>query len=571
MTQVQKKSAQKIPENRKYYKNNKQLRAAGVPIDYTEWQLDEIIKCETDPVYFCKTYMKIVHVDRGLINLVPYPYQERIIQSLTDNRFVICKIPRQSGKTTVTVGYILHYILFNKDVKVAILANKGTLARDILDRLKKSFEYLPPWLQQGVEIWNKGSIELENGSKVIADATAGSSIRGQTFNLVLLDEFAHIHPNQADDFMNSVYPTISSGKTTRVIIVSTPKGMNKFYKIWKDAEEHKNDYIPIEASWREVPGRDDEWMEETIKNIGGQVAFDQEFGCDFMGSQNTLIDSVTLRNLTSMTPIATTDQGLKIFKRPYMEYDYTGRPINRGQYIITVDVARGLGGDYSVASVWRFDTFPYEQVATFRSNTISPLLFPDVINRLSKMYNDAYVLLELNDLGEQVADILYQDLECETILSTVREKKKGQVLYGGATTNSQFGLKTDKKTKRIGCSNLKQLMENQKLIIHDEETIEEFCNFVEKRGSYEADQGYHDDMVMTAVLLGWVSTQDLFKDMAKRDIRKEISDVTSKTLDDESIPFIMISNGLDHHNDETMPMMQDEDGTTWFPVMSLPY
>ena len=278
------------------YLGNPLLKKANVNIQFTPDQVKEFIKCKEDPVYFANNYIKIVSVDEGLVPFNIYPFQEKLIKNFHNHRFNICKMPRQSGKSTTVVSYLLHYVVFNDNVNVGILANKASTAKDLLGRLQKSYENLPKWMQQGVQVWNKASLELENGSKIIAASTSASAVRGMSFNIIFLDEFAFIPNHIAEDFFSSVYPTISSGKTTKVIIVSTPKGMNHFYRLWHDSERGRNEYIPTEVHWTEVPGRDAAWKAQTISNTSEQQ-FQQEFECDFLGSSDTLISSAKLKSL----------------------------------------------------------------------------------------------------------------------------------------------------------------------------------------------------------------------------------------------------------------------------------
>jgi len=412
--------------------------------------------------------------------------------------------------TTCVAAYFLHYVLFNKDKKCAILANKGSLARDILGRIQKSYESLPEWLQQGVVEWNKGSIELENGSKIIAAATASSAIRGETFNVILLDEFAHIHNNLAEEFFASVYPTISSG----------------------------NDYFPFEVHWSEIPGRDEAWKQQTIKNTSADQ-FAQEFGCEFLGSQSTLINSAKLKTLAAKDPIIVKGE-LKIYQAPYRVMDQYYKVIGGGKYAITVDVSRGLGNDYSTFSVWRIDREPFEQVATYRNDLISPYSYPNIISHVAEQYNNAHVLIEINDAGLEVADNLIYELEYENVFMVTRDKKRGQVLtLGGAST--QWGVRTDKRSKRIGCQSFKDLLEGDQMIINDQETIEELFNFVAAGASYQADVGFHDDMVMTCVLFGWLTHQQAFKQYIESNPHQK----DKHQLAEETLPFGFVNNGVE--------------------------
>ena len=391
------------------YLGNPLLKKANVDIQFTPDQIKEFIKCKDDPVYFANNYIKIVSVDEGLIPFEIYPFQEKLIKNFHSHRFNICKMPRQSGKSTTVVSYLLHYVVFNDNVNVGILANKASTAKDLLGRLQKSYENLPKWMQQGVQVWNKASLELENGSKIIAASTSASAVRGMSFNIIFLDEFAFIPNHIADEFFSSVYPTISSGKTTKVIIVSTPKGMNHFYRLWHNAERGRNEYIPTEVHWSEVPGRDAVWKAQTISNTSEQQ-FQQEFECDFLGSSDTLISSAKLKSLIFEDPIQK-NKGLDVYFNP----------IEDRSYFITVDVARGTENDYSAFIVFDITEFPWRVVAKYKNNQIKPMLFPSIISDVAKAYNQSYILVEINDIGEQVANILHFDLEYENVLPSLHE------------------------------------------------------------------------------------------------------------------------------------------------------
>lgn len=537
------------------YLSNPNLKKVGVPQEFTQEQIQEYIKCAQDPIRFTKNYVKIVHVDRGLIPLALYEYQERMINTFHGNRFVITKMPRQSGKSTSVVAYILHFILFNKDKNVALLANKAELARELLDRIKKAYENLPLWMQQGIVSWNKGSIELENGSKIIATSTTGSAARGQSFSLVFLDEFAFVHPNTADEFFKSVYPTISSGQETKMIIVSTPKGMNHFYKMWVEAEEKRSKFVPLAVDWWETPGRDEKWKEEQIANTS-QEDFDQEFACNFLGSSNTLINVNTLRNLAFVTPAYTKGS-----------YDQYVAPQARHEYVISVDTSRGVGIDKSAFVVIDITEPPYKVVAKYYDSDISSMLYPEIVYSVAKNYNDAFILVELNDIGEQVANILYRDLEYENLFMSMVKGRKGQVISGGYGKNVQYGVRTTKSVKSLGCSTLKDLVENNKLIIEDFDTINELSNFILNKGSYEADVGYHDDLVMCLVLFGWLTRQDYFRDLTNIDIRRKFVDERERMMEEEMLPFGFYNDGSEDIQATTTVedyySIDDMRGTNW--------
>ena len=518
------------------YLNNPNLKSAGVQIDWTEEQAQEYVKCMEDPVYFVKRYVKIVNVDLGLVNFELYPFQEKMIESFTDNRFTICKIGRQSGKSITCIAFFLHYILFNKDVSVALLANKLATARELLSRLQMAYEHLPKWLQQGVVTWNKGNIELENGAKVMAAATSSSAIRGGSFNILFLDEFAFVPNEMAEEFFNSVYPTISSGQSTKVIIVSTPQGMNHFYKLWVDAEEGRNTYNPISVHWSEVPGRDEKWKQTTIKNTSAEQ-FRQEFDTEFLGSTNTLINVTKLKNMPYKNPRKVAEDGnLKIY----------GFPKKNGVYFVTVDVARGRGGDYSAFSIFDATQIPYTQVVTYRSNNIPPMVYPTIIRRMAQTYNEAFVLVEINDVGQQISDILYHEMEYENIISISSDTRKGQSISSGFSGKSTtMGIRTTKSTKKIGCMNMKSLIEEDKLIIKDFETINELTSFISKGHKYEAEAGKFDDLVDTLILFSWMTTDNFFKELCDVDTRKEIYEERLKHLEENMLPFGFITSSND--------------------------
>lgn len=513
------------------YLGNPNLKAKGVPVNFDKEHVKEYIKCSKNPVYFAKNYVKIINVDKGLVPFKLYKFQKEMVETFNANRFSICKLPRQSGKSTTVTAYILWLILFKDSQNIAILANKGSLARDLLGKIQFAYEYLPKWLQQGIVVWNKGNIELENSSKVVAAATSSSAIRGGSYNLIFLDEFAFVGNNLAEEFFSSVYPTISSGQTSKVIIVSTPNGMNHFYKMWIDAEEKNSQYVPIEVHWSEVPGRTEKWKKETIANTS-EEQFRQEFECEFLGSAGTLIHPTKLRVLAHVTPIKKW-QDVEIYEEPKQDAIYT----------MSVDVSRGVGLDYSAFIVVDISQMPYKLVAKYRSKDISPLLYPTIIYNVAKYYNEAYVLVEINDIGQQVADILHQDLEYENMLATSVKGRAGQQISGGFSGSSSMGIRTTKQVKRIGCSNLKDLIEQDKFIIQDYETIVELSTFISRGGSYESEEGSHDDLVMCCVLFSWLAKQTYFRDITNTDIRQKIYDEKLRMLDDEALPFAIIDDG----------------------------
>jgi len=514
------------------YLGNSNLKRVGVTISFTEEEAQEFIKCASDPVYFIKTYVKIVNVDSGLIPFNMWDFQEEMVRDFHANRFSICKMPRQVGKTTTTVGYMLWCVLFQEEYNIAILANKGQLAQEILSRVQKAYEYLPLWLQQGIITWNKRNIELENGSKIYAYATSAAGVRGGTYNLIFLDEFAFVPKNMADEFFTSTYPVVSSGKTSKVIIVSTPCGLNHFYKMWVDATEKRSLYKPIEVHWSMVPGRDAKWKEETIRNTS-EEQFRQEFETEFIGSSATLITGAKLRSLAFFDP-------------PWQEenLDIYEQPMPNRLYIATVDCSEGVGLDYHTINMIDVTEVPYRQVAKYRNNKLPLLFFPTVIYSLCKRYNEAYALIETNNVGQQVVDILHYDLEYEYVYKIDHHHIKGQTISGGFKRASNFGIKTTKTVKKIGCANLKTLIESDKLKIQDFDTIAELNTFVRVRDSYAAEEGNNDDIVMGLVLFAWLTAQTYFKDSTNIDIRKVLLEENNMLTDEDLTPVGFIDDGL---------------------------
>ena len=535
------------------YLGNPNLKKANVSQEWTEEEIKEYGRCMKDPIYFIKNYIMIVSLDEGLVPFEMYDFQKEMVGTFHNNRFTICKLPRQSGKSTTIIAYLLHYVLFNASVNVAILANKAATARDLLGRLQLAYEHLPKWLQQGVMSWNKGSLELENGSKILASSTSASAVRGGSYNIIFLDEFAYVPSNVAEQFFSSVYPTISSGKTTKVMIVSTPHGMNMFYKLWVDAEEQRNSYIPIEVHWSEVPGRDEEWKAETIKNTSEQQ-FNTEFECEFLGSINTLISSAKLKTMPYRKP-KQSNAGLDVHELP--EKDKT--------YVLCADVSRGTANDYSAFVVVDVSQMPYKVVAKFRDNEIKPLIFPAKIYEVAKAYNQAFVLVEVNDIGEQVASSLQFDMEYDNLIMASMRGRAGQILGGGFSGGrAQLGVRTTKAVKKIGCSNLKQLIEDNKLIVEDYDIINELSTFIVKGSSHQADDGCTDDLVACLFIFAWVTDQTYFKELTDMDIRKTMMAEQQDMLEQDMAPFGFIVDGLE---DENIGEMVDEYGTRWNPIV----
>lgn len=524
------------------YLGNQHLKRGGVAIEYTPEMIQEYMKCAEDPIYFAKKYIQIVHVDKGLVPFDMYDYQQEICEKIFHNRRVAVLTARQSGKTTTAVAVILHYILFNQHKTVAILANKGDSAAEVLSRIKLAYEALPKWLQQGIEEWNKRNIVLENGCKIYVGSTTSSSIRGKSISFLYLDEVAFIEGY--DEFFQSTYPTISSGEETKLLMTSTPNGLNHFWKTCKGAEEGTNGYEFVKVMWYDVPGRDEKWRQETIAALDhDEQKFLQEYCCEFLGSSGTLISGQKLKELAPSKPIYAAD-GIKQWERPIEGHVYT----------ITVDVSRGKGLDYSTFSVIDVTSMPYKQVCTFRDNFVSPGDYASIIYRVATLYNKAHVLVEINDIGGQVSDSLFMDFGYEEILMTENFGRQGKRIAGGfGGKKVDRGLRTTKITKILGCSFAKLLIEQNQLIINDEVTIEEFKRFSKKGQSYEAEPGAHDDMVMSILLFAWLSNQMFFKELTDINTLAMLRDKTEKQIEDDLLPFGFIDDGS---TDEAAPVIE---------------
>lgn len=532
------------------YLGNENLKRKGTNIEWTEDKVQEFIKCAQDPIYFAEKYIQIVHVDHGLISIRMYDYQKEIVEKITNNRRVTVVTSRQAGKTTTAVCVILHYVLFNDHKTVALLANKGDAAREILDRIKIAYEALPKWLQQGVVEWNKGSVEFENGCKIIASATSSSAIRGKSISLLYIDETAFVE--NWDEFFASVFPTISSGKTTKILFTSTPNGLNHFYKTCEGAREGTNGYEYVQVLWKDVPGRDEAWKHETLSSMDFDYEkFAQEFECEFLGSSGTLIEGNKLKQLVYKQPI-TENSGLCMYHLP----------VEKHSYVCIVDVSRGKGLDYSAFHIIDVTKMPYKQVCSFRDNMITPIEYAEMIHRTVKHYNESAVLIEVNDIGEQVSDLLHYDFEYENLLYTESAGRSGKRISSGFGSNVDKGVRTTKTVKSVGCSILKLLIEQDQLILYDFATIRELSTFSRKGVSYEAESGCHDDLVMGLVLFAWLSDQQFFKEMTDINTLKALRRKNEEEIMNELIPFGIIDDGSEE--DDGIMLGASEERNTEF-------
>ena len=532
------------------YNGNVNLKRKGVSVEFSQEMVGEFIKCAQNPTYFAEKYIQIVHVDHGLIPISLYDYQKEIVDKITNNRRVTVVTSRQAGKTTTAVAVILHYVLFNEHKTCALLANKGDAAREILDRIKIAYEALPKWMQQGVMEWNKGSVEFENGCKIIAGSTSSSAIRGKSISFLYIDETAFVE--NWDEFFASVFPTISSGETTKMLYTSTPNGLNHFYKTCQGAKEDTNGFEYVEVPWQKVPGRDDAWKQETLAAMDfDKQKFNQEFECGFLGSSGTLIDGSKLKTLVTQRPIAETPQ-MKVYEQPQKGHIYC----------LIADVSRGKGLDYSAFHVIDVTTMPYKQVFVYRDNTISPIDYASTIHNVLKRYNDAYTLVEINDIGGQVTDLLHHEFECESMLLTESAGRSGKRLSTGFSKNADKGIRTTKSVKAVGCNMIKMLIEQDQIIINDFDTVNEFSTFSRRGKTYQAESGRHDDLVMGLVLFGWMSDQIFFKEITDINTVDRLKERNENAMIESLLPIGF--NSYDHENEnQGVSMSVSDDDDSW--------
>ena len=505
------------------YLGNPNVKRDGVSEQWTAESITEYKKCMDNPIYFAETHLKVINLDEGLVPFKLYPYQEEMFGRFNEHRFNIILACRQSGKSISVCAYLLWYALFHPEKTVAILANKASTAREMLSRITLMLENLPFFLQPGTKALNKGSLEFGNNSRIITAATTGSSIRGLSINLLYLDEFAFVE--KASEFYTSTYPVVSAGKDTKVIITSTANGIgNMFYKIWEGAVQEVNEFNHFRVDWYDVPGRDEIWKQQTINNTS-KLQFDQEFGNTFFGTGDTLIGAEALMELRAEQSERYIEQGDGLI---YQE------PIKDHEYIMCVDVGKGRGQDYSTFTLIDISVKPFQQVAVYRNNAISPLLFPSIIYKYAVSYNKAYVVIESNDQGSMVANGLYHELEYDNVHveSAVKANAIGQAMT--------------RRVKRLGCSGLKDLLETNKLKIVDEQTILEISTFVGRGNSYEASEGNHDDLVMNLVMFGYFAQTQFFNDMTDINLKEMMFKQRMDEIEADIVPFGWVDDGSEY-------------------------
>lgn len=515
-------------------RNNKRSRYLGLPnlkranikTQWTQEMINEWKRCRDDVVYFAQTYCAITHIDYGVIKVQLRDYQKDMLKIMAGSRMSVSKLSRQLGKTTAVAIYLAHYVCFNKAKAVGILAHKGSMSAEVLDRTKQAIELLPDFLQPGIVEWNKGSIELDNGSSIGAYASSPDAVRGNSFSLIYIDECAFI-PNFQDAWL-AIQPVISSGRHSKILITTTPNGMNHFYDIWTAAVEGKSGFVPYEAEWNSVKERlyddndifDDGWSWSSTTIFGSSVdQFRQEHRGVFSGGSGTLISGMKLAIMSHLNPINNTSE-TRFFK--FKE------PSPERKYIATLDSAEGRGQDYHALNIIDVTEDKWEQVAVLHSNTISHLILPDIILKYLNEYNEAPIYIELNSTGVSIAKSLYLDLEYENVI---------------CDNFNDLGMKQTKRSKAIGCSILKDLIEKDKLIINYKETISELRTFIAKGVSWAAENGSNDDLVMSLVIFAWLSNQQKFNEYINKDDHRLASSIFRNELEemnDDYSPVVIL-------------------------------
>ena len=523
-------------DQRIYYNNIKNLLKADIKLDYTPEQIQEIMKCQSDIKYFLKTYVKIISLDKGIVNFNMFEYQERFIDILKNNNRIVALQPRQTGKSITSSAFILHYAIFNPNSYIAILANKARTARPILNKIKNMYRSLPIWLQVGVEEWSKGSIVLGNGTQLIAEATTESGIRGDSAKILFIDETGFIDNNLWDGFWSSVYPVVSSSKDAKIILSSTPHGINHFHKIWAEAKEGINGFTPFRAYWNEHPERDDAWKEKTILEIG-ETRWRVEFECAFQGSSGTLISGQKLESIPFSNPIKTK------MENKFLIYE---EPKDKRKYVLISDFGEGLGaGDYTTCHVIDVTEATWHQVAVYRDNEILFRETPSMLSRIGKYYNNALIIGEANTIGLGILDDLNFDEEYENIFFGDDLAKE--------TRHAYFGMKMTSKTKKMGNQYLKEYVENDTLVVYDHETIAELSTYIKRKESYSAEDGKHDDLVTPLVLFSnFMQNKNYVEEWLGTPTYNKRDQKMSK-LDEEIMPL-----GF-HHDGETLINLDDGD------------
>lgn len=523
------------------HQNNTSVLSANANRTFSNLEKLEWIKCSVDAIYFCEKYIKITSIDDGIVPFKMYDFQREMIRLFQNNLLSIACTGRQQGKTTTSGAFILWFAMFHGSKQCAVLANKADQAQEIMERIQTSYELLPVFMKAGVKIYNKRSTTFANNSKIFSGASSISAIRGKSISLLYWDEAAHT-PNDIA-FYESVFPTLSSGKKSRLIMTSTPNGARGlFHKIW--IEHETNGFARIKVMWYEIPSRDEEWRRMMIA-ASSEEQFEQEHCCSFRGSQNTLLSAAALQAMVIHPPIQK-KQNLKIYEEVNPEHNY----------VISVDVARGVGKDYSAFIVVDVSSKPFKVVATFRDNYIAPMRFPYIIESTAHHYNEAFVLVEINDIGGQVADTLYHELEYENTFMTHIDKRRITLGFGA---NATIGVRTTTSVKSIGITNIKTLLEEGHFEPRDEDIINEFGTFIPKGKSYEADKDCNDDMVMCCVLFGWMSTQAFFEDLINVSTRDILLSRWRDEMDNDFVPFGFVESEFGMFEGSSALDMDSED------------
>lgn len=471
-----------------YYLGNPNLPNVHWKGEYTKEMISSIKKAKDNLLYFAENFFYIVDPDKGKVVIPLFPFQRKILRTLRDNRFTILNASRQISKTTLLTIYALWIACFQEDKNILIVANKEATAIEIFRRVRLAYEQLPEWLKPGVKEYGKTSAEFANGSRIGISTTTGSAARGQTINLLLIDEMAFIDPPSIlEDFWRSVWPTVSRAKTSKVLIASTPNGTgNLFHRLVSEALAGKNDFVVEELMWDAIPGRDEKWKQDQIKTLGSVDSFRQEYECIFLNTGDTAIDEELFAHYSTMccSPIPHPDPHFKVFERQR----------DGAQYIAGVDVSEGVGEDSSIIQLIDIsDLTAIKQVAVYRNNKISPLEFTNKCHEIFLEWGSPIALIERNNQGAQVIDRLFNDLNYTNIVN-----------YGAKVagrTRVLQGMISHTNTKNKAVSNMRHYVNILRAIkFCDIETVREFKKFTRQaNGTWKAENGAHDDLVMAFI------------------------------------------------------------------------
>lgn len=545
--------------NKDLYLGNKNLPTESAEFEWSPKMINDLKRSRKNILYFAEHFFYIVNLDRGKDKISLYNYQKRILRALRDNRFNIVLSSRQSGKTTLMTIYALWMCCFYEDQRILIVANKELTAINIFKRVRMAYEMLPNWLKPGVKEYGKTSMTLANGSSIGISTTSSDAGRGDSCNVLILDELAFIDNHLVENFWKSVYPIISSSKKSKIFIASTPNGTeNLFYNLYSNAIKGDNNWHPERVDWHEVPGRDDQWKHDTIRSLGSKDAFDQEFGNKFIQTGESVVDEELEKkfNIDICEPKYVYEEG---------SYRIWSEPVPGNLYVAGVDISEGVGEAASVVQVLDItDLTDITQVAVYHNNSISPYNFTSKLLEILKHWGSPPALIERNNCGAQVVDMLKNQFVYENIVNYAPHIKN--------KTYDRVGVIAHTNTKYKGVTNMRYWINELKAVtIQDKETVFEIKNFVRyPNGTWSARKGEnnHDDRVMSLI---W-SLMILEVELAEKYFEIQKFDDNNKPLMLSSLdyglkafedPTRLFQNELIDKQDNNLPIIfNDSDGTS---------